>query len=49
VHRHHLASSLRRPELNGQIGCIIGRAPKVAGHAPRWHVKAAGEVTCVLP
>ncbi len=47
VHRASASPELSRPELNGQIGCIIGRAPKVAGHAPRWRIKAAGEVIAV--
>ena len=31
-----------RADLNGQVGRILGRAPKVAGRAPRWRVRVAG-------
>eukprot|EP00931_Biecheleriopsis_adriatica_P077374 TRINITY_DN50958_c0_g1_i1.p1 TRINITY_DN50958_c0_g1~~TRINITY_DN50958_c0_g1_i1.p1 ORF type:complete len:667 (-),score=93.42 TRINITY_DN50958_c0_g1_i1:153-2099(-) len=37
----------RRGDLNRQLGRILGRAPKVAGRAPRWRVDVAGEVLAI--
>jgi len=36
-----------RTELNGRIGCLLGRAPKFPGHALRWRVDVAGNTIAV--